>query len=248
MIFERKRKDRNRPYLNIYETSRLAMGFTENHFQLDDLACFVPYDSLKSMTQIHSAIIRFPGEIGPDTEGDGIFLEEPGIMAVIRTADCTPLFFWDIDGTIGGVLHIGWQGLYKGIEGKLTALLNTKSYPLQKLRFLLGPAIEKNCYEVGRDLFEKFEPHWYRDRIFTQKSGIGGDGKGDGKSDGKNDGKYLMNIKKGISLSLQEKGVAPEQIEDTRICTFCEAKRFPSYRRDNGCPHRVYNFFLLKSR
>ncbi len=61
-----------------------------------------------------------------------------------------------------------------------------------------------------------------------------------------------MDIKKGISLSLQGSGIPVDRITDVGICTFCEAARFPSYRHDKrsgatgeNCG-RIYNFLLLK--
>ena len=172
------------------------------------------------------------------TRGDGIFLDEMNTMAVIKTADCTPLFFWDDDYSTGGVIHIGWQGLLKGIETNLMTLLEKRHIYPGKLHFTMGPAIESKCYEVDPDLYEKFAPRWYRDMIFSPH--------------GEKPGKYLLDIKKGISLSLQKSGVPMDRITDVEICTFCEAEQFPSYRQDkrNGFTGencgRIYNFLLLK--
>jgi len=162
-------------------------------------------------------------------------------MAVIETADCTPLFFWYHDSTnysIGGVVHIGWRGLLKGIEKKLLELLAAKfvNIDIRQLNVFLGPAIEKNCYEVGPDLYEMFSPKTYRDDIFSPL---------DIKRD--REYKYLLDVKKGIRLSLRESGIPDQRIWESTLCTFCEKDRFPSYRR---CPipgKRIYNFLLLKA-
>jgi YfiH family protein len=156
-------------------------------------------------------------------------------MAVIKTADCTPLFFRDSHYSIGGIIHIGWQGLLKGIEKKMVVLLKEgKSIPLENLHFYLGPAIEKGCYEVGEDLYEQFSKKSYREDIFFYKSH-------------QQKRKYWMDVKKGISLSLQELGIPGSRIMDFRLCTFCEVERLPSYRRNKGTPNRIYNFLLLKN-
>lgn len=223
------RKSINGGFLNYYENQGIVFGFTEKGFQLKDLSTYFFARRLVELKQVHSDIIRFSSQISEGMEGDGIFLDEPGTMAVIKTADCTPLFFWEKDYAGAGIIHIGWQGLLKGIEKKLMTLMEERAIPPDHLYFYMGPAIEWMCYQVGADLYEKFAGKWYREKIFYQNR---------------------MDIKKGIFLSLRESGVPAERIMDGGICTFCEAKRFPSYRREkrNGdTGGRIYNFSLLKA-
>jgi YfiH family protein len=229
------RKSINGCFFNYYENQGIVFGFTEKGFRLKDLSTYFHVQRLKELKQVHSDILCFSSEISEISEGmegmegDGIILDEPGTMAVIKTADCTPLFFWEKNYAGAGVIHIGWQGLLKGIEKKLMTLLEERHLALNNLFFYMGPAIEWKCYQVGSDLYEKFAGKWYREKIFYQDR---------------------MDIKKGIFLSLQESGVPAERIMDGGICTFCEAKRFPSYRREkrNGdTGGRIYNFLLLKA-
>jgi copper oxidase (laccase) domain-containing protein len=91
---------------------------------------------------------------------------------------------------------------------------------------------------VGPDLYEKFAPIRNRELVFSHHE--------------EKPGKYRLDIKKGISLSLQGSGIPVDRITDVGICTFCEAARFPSYRHDKrsgatgeNCG-RIYNFLLLK--
>lgn len=245
------RKPVNNHFLNFYQDRRIIFGFTEKDFELKDLATFFQAHTqrLVELKQIHSDIICFSSQIEsaplepmdqnePILKGDGIILDELNTMAIIKTADCTPLFFWNNDYSIGGVVHIGWQGLVKGIETKLLTLLGEKSISPDSLHFYFGPAIEPRCYEVGPDLYETFAPRWYREKVFSRHD--------------EKPGKYRLDIKKGISLSLRGLGVPMERITDVGICTFCEAGRFPSYRQDRrsgatgeNCG-RIYNFLLLK--
>jgi len=230
------RKCLNGHFINYYENHRIVFGFTEIGFKLNDLSTYFPTQQLLGLKQVHSNIIRFASQTEPGMKGDGIILDKPGIIAVIKTADCTPLFFWDCQYSIAGLIHIGWQGLLKGIEKKMVGLLKEKSIPLENLHFYLGPAIEKRCYEVGQELYEKFFIKFYREDIFSYKS-----------QSKKRERKYLMDVKKGISLSLQGSGVPGHRIVNPGLCTFCEAQRFPSYRRDKETASRIYNFLLLKN-
>lgn len=236
-----QRKKFNGNFFNVYETPQIIWGFTEIHFSFTDLSrLFSPY-KLIELKQVHSDIIHVSSQIGPDNEGDGIILDQKDIMAVIKTADCTPLFFWYHDSAgcaIGGVIHIGWRGLLKGIEKKLLELLAEKfvNLDIRQLNVFLGPSIEKKCYQVGADLYEMFSLKTYRDDIFSPP--YTNRDRGD---------KYLLDLKKGIRLSLKESGIPEQRIWESPLCTFCEKDRFPSYRRCPTPGKRIYNFLLLKA-
>lgn len=252
MNFKFTRKQLNGHFLNYYEDDHILLGFTEIDFKPEDLANFFNTYRLTELKQIHSEIIHFSSQIEtmkipeeePRIKGDGIILDEIGTMAVIKTADCTPLFFRDTHYSTGGVVHIGWQGLLEGIEENLVKLLEKRSISPQDLHIFLGPAIEKNCYEVGQDLYDKFAVKEYRDKIFSQKPG-----RETGKVSGKVTGKYLMDVQAGISLSLEKLGIPAHRIERSGLCTYCETEKLPSYRRDKGPGNndgRIYSFLTLK--
>ena len=96
-----QRKKFNGNFINVYETPRIILGFTEIHFSFTDLSrLFGPY-KLIELKQVHSDIIHVSSQIEPGSKGDGIILDQKETMAVIKTADCTPLFFW-YHGKTGG--------------------------------------------------------------------------------------------------------------------------------------------------
>ena len=230
-MVEPKRTPFKGHFLNIYETKGVILGFTECDFSPDLLTQRFHEYRLIDLKQVHSNIIHFSSRLEPGAEGDGIILDQPGIIAVIRTADCTPLFFWDTEGSIGGVIHIGWQGLLKGIENELLKRLEEKSIDINRLYFYMGPGIEKNCYEVGRDLYERFSCKHYREDIFSIH---------ETKKD-----KFRMDVKKGIRLSLKESGILDSRVSASPLCTYCEPGRFPSFRRDPASGGRIYNFLAF---
>jgi YfiH family protein len=236
-----QREKFNGNFINVYETPQIILGFTENNFSFADLSLRFAPCKLIELKQIHSDIIHISSQITPGSEGDGIILDRKNTMAVIETADCTPLFFWYHDSTgcsTGGVIHIGWRGMLKGIEKKLPELLAAtfENIDIRRLNVFLGPSIEKKCYEVGPDLYEMFSPKTYRDKIFSPLS-----------PSRDRQYKYLLDIKKGIRLSLKESGIPGQRIRESPLCTFCEKDRFPSYRRCPTPGTRIYNFLLLKA-
>jgi YfiH family protein len=239
MKFQRKKYNGN--FINVYETPWIILGFTEIHFSFTDLSRLFGSYKLIELKQVHSDIIHLSSQIEPGSKGDGIILDQKDTMAVIKTADCTPLFFWNHSSTecsIGGVIHIGWRGLLKGIEKKLLEFLAAAfaNVDIRQLNVFLGPSIEKKCYEVGPDLYEMFSLKTYRDDIFSPIYT---------NEDRKY--KYMLDVKKGIRLSLKESGIPAQRIWESTLCTFCEKDRFPSYRRCPTQGKRIYNFLILKA-
>jgi YfiH family protein len=216
-------------FLNIFRNEKLALGFTEIGFGLQDLADYFPGIHLVELKQIHSNRIFRSGGIRPGTKGDGIILENRNEMAIIKTADCVPLFFWEKNFSNGGIVHVGWKGLEQKIEAALIKNLKKhKRNPLD-FRFFMGPAIEPTCYPVGPELVDRFKGYFYHEQVFPRSAA----------------GKYSLDIKKAIRLSLIHWGIAGKDILDSNICTFCQPSRFPSYRRDQGKKDRIYNFLAL---
>jgi YfiH family protein len=213
--------------IQIYENERIVFGFTELDFSAAALKRFFCPQPLLFLKQIHSARIVKDSEWQAGSESDGLLLKNRGLVAVIQTADCLPLFFFNRDFTVGGVIHVGWRGLRLGIEKKLLAMLPGSS---EKYSFFLGPAIEKKCYPVGEDVYRLFREKPYVENIFTPRP----------------DGKYLLDIKAGLALSLRQTGIGVERIEDCGLCTNCLPERFPSYRRDGKTGKRIFNFLLLR--
>jgi YfiH family protein len=227
-LIELSPRSRQGHLVSIFENDRLAFGFSNGDFPAMALKLFFPALPLLLLKQVHSDRIVTAGDWGAGTEDDGLLLDQRGKLAVIQTADCLPLFFYNDDSSCGGVIHIGWRGLQQGIEGKLAELLKKT---IGSFSFFLGPAIAHNCYEVGEELVDLFAKKPYAKDIFSKKSR----------------GKYSMDLKAGITLSLQNLGIAAARIQDSGLCTFCSGGRFPSYRRDGKTGKRIFNFLLLKN-
>ncbi len=96
---------------------------------------------------------------------------------------------------------------------------------------MLGPAIERDCYEVGGDVYDAFAHTAYRDDFFFNRE----------------TGKFLLDIPRGLTLSLLHMGAVETQIRNMSVCTFCAKDRLPSYRRDHDSKgrQRIFNFLML---
>lgn len=212
--------------LFIYEENDLSFGYTTKDFSDKDLKLYFPSLPLLFLKQVHANRIVSDAEWRAGSAGDGLLLERHDTVAVIQTADCLPLFFFDDSRRCGGILHVGWRGLQQGIEEKLVARMDKK---LGEFSFYLGPAIEGSCYEVGEELLDLFAKKTYFDRIFSPAG----------------PGKYHLDIPSGLTLSLASAGVAAERIGNCDLCTYCRESMFPSFRRDGASGRRIFNFLQL---
>lgn len=210
-----------------YTTPNIVYGYCFNLCSSKNLKGYFKKEIIE-LKQVHSNIIFNSDRIKPGIEGDGIILTEPDKIAVIRTADCVPLFFYSSVNSVAGIIHAGWRGFYSGIEKKLTEKLLSLNIDLSKMKFVAGPHIEGKCYEVGNDLYEKFSGNPDRDKFFVRKGA-----------------KLFLDIFRGLKLSLIKKGVPQSNISNINLCTFCSPQNLPSYRKNNT-EQRIRNFIFFR--
>jgi YfiH family protein len=129
-------------------------------------------------------------------------------VCAVLTADCLPVFFCNDRGNRVAIAHAGWRGLAAGIlESTIKALGENPA----SLMAWLGPAIGPAVYEVGPEVMESFCRE--REQAFVAR--------GD---------RYLMDIYAIARMKLEDSGVG--EVSGGGFCTFTEADRFYSYRRD----------------
>jgi YfiH family protein len=80
-------------------------------------------------------------------EADGHVVREPGLAALVFTADCLPVVVAGPGGV--AVLHAGWRGLAGGILAAGVEAVEATSAAI-------GPGIGPCCYEVGAEVLESF--------------------------------------------------------------------------------------------
>jgi hypothetical protein len=125
-------------------------------------------------------------------------------------ADCMPVFFSDVAGSAVAVAHAGWRGLAAGV---LEAALEAMAIPPEKQLAWLGPAIGPRVYEVGEDVRSAFRGH---DTAFSPAR----------------PGHWHLDLYAVARQRLAARGL--KRIFGGGFCTFTDAARFYSYRRDRG--------------
>lgn len=148
---------------------------------------------------------------------DGLLTDNPQIGLVTRFADCTPILLFDPVKKVHGNIHSGWKGTLKEIAGEaVDKMLGIYQSNPQDIIVILGPSIDKNDFEVEKDVMILFKEKFnYHDQIIRKKNEI----------------KYLIDLKEVIIRTLVAKGIDKNNIHSVDISTFSD-KRFHSFRRD----------------
>jgi hypothetical protein len=157
---------------------------------------------------------------------DGLITKKPGINLMLTFADCTPIFLYDPDNKIIANVHSGWTGTVKKI-GQKAVIKMIKEYGTkpENLIACIGPCIQKCHFEVDEDVKLKFEQSFgYLGRncdiIERQKELVNGKVK------------YHIDTTLANRLILEEVGLNPKNIIESKICTVCNSDKMHSYRAD----------------
>jgi len=87
---------------------------------------------------------RGPIEVG---EADAIVVDEPGVIGMIRTADCGAVAL--VGSRAVAIVHAGWKGLASGVlEAAASSLADAGT---KATHAVIGAHIRPCCYEFGQD-------------------------------------------------------------------------------------------------
>lgn len=101
---------------------------------------------------------------------DGLITDKEDIGLVIKFADCTPILLYDKKRRIQASLHSGWRSTRSKILGHaLELFLVDYKSSIDDILVYLGPSIDQESYEVGRDVYDEFSSFKNRDKFFRPK-------------------------------------------------------------------------------
>jgi YfiH family protein len=186
------------------------------------------------LRQVHSDLVVFIKSPPPEASaGDAMLTEQPGILLVIKTADCLPVLLAERNGKAVAAAHCGWRGTQKRlIQKTVEAMRGRLGCRVRDLVIGLGPCIGRSCYEVGEDVYSAFSREGLRESVFQRHPS---------RKD-----KFVLDLKEANRNQLLERGIPKENIFSIDLCTHCE-KSLWSYRRDRKMTGRLANFVGLAS-
>jgi hypothetical protein len=213
------------------------------------------------MRQLHSDLVhRLDKSPSRKLEGDALMTNKPGLLLVIRTADCLPVLIVDEANRAVAAVHCGWRGTEKRILEKAVRAMGEAcgSKPGEMLA-ALGPCIGAACYEVGPEVRDGFLRAGFPPSVFTERGHVPRV-RVPGQSPGRETWghvpevrvpllkpRYLLDLRAANAWLLRELGFGKGRIFDPGpACTHCEP-RFLSYRRNPHDTRRMVNFVGLTS-
>ena len=161
---------------------------------------------------------------------DALITDQLDILLSSYYADCTPLFFLDLEQEVVGLAHAGWKGTVSKIAQKTVVKLEA-TYGSRPADLLVGvgPAIGSCCYQVDRKVVEPIKDNFREWKQLIEKV---------------RDGQWKLDLKLANKLQLKQAGVQEKNIIVSKLCTACNQDLFYSYRRE-GTTGRMASFIKL---
>lgn len=150
---------------------------------------------------------------------DALVTSQPGILLVIKTADCLPILFWDPEAKIVAACHCGWRGLFADLALKTAEAAFALGASSSSLQAWIGPGIEAANYEVSEEMMEEFAAK-FPDADFSPAP-------------------RKLDLVAIAASQLHAAGLATESIFDCGACTYSDPDRYHSYRRDGDAAGRL---------
>jgi YfiH family protein len=170
-------------------------------------------DSPRWLKQVHGTrVIRAEDIVTEVIEADACMAETPAQVCAVLTADCVPVLLCNHAGTRVAAAHTGWRGLAAGV---LESTVGAMARDGELLLAWLGPAISAPHFEVKEDVCRVFtEQDPEATHAFTTAA----------------NGRWQADLYQLARLRLQRLGVT--QTFGGNYCTYRDAERFFSYRRE----------------
>lgn len=179
------------------------------------------------LNQVHGTT-AVPAENVSDQapDADATYTRISQLACAIQTADCLPILLCDEHGTEIAAIHAGWRGLLKGV---IETTLEKLTQPYEYFLVWFGPAIGPSSYEVGdevRDQFVHVDP-----QAITAFHPIGPNA-------------WFADLYLLAKQRLTKYGI--NRIYGGDCCTFKDATRFYSYRRDGARTGRMASLIWIE--
>ena len=175
-------------------------------------------DTVSSVKQIHSNLVLLADRPGVLGEADALITNLPRLAISIRTADCYPILLADSRNRVVAAIHAGWRGTAAQIVRQTLERMQIEfgSQP-EDVFAAIGPGIGACCYEVGDEVARQFG----------------------------HTGQTHLDLCSENRKQLEAAGVSPQNIEASGVCTFCDAERFFSYRREKEKAGRMTSYIRI---
>ncbi len=183
--------------------------------------------------QVHKnrvAVVNSPEKVSRwnfDEKFDAFITSQSQVYLTVRVADCLPIFLWEPESKVIGLIHAGWRGtLLQIVENTVEKAKREFGCKPEIMQFLIGPGIGPCCFEISDELAILFPPDC---RTLQNKP------------------KPKLDLAQVNLQQLIKAGVKSENVKVVPECTFCNSQLYYSYRRTTNKNQKMVAFIGLVS-
>lgn len=199
----------------------------ENHARFASAVGYSP-TALYEVSQVHGrAVHRVDPACAPAAfrarEGDALLTTQRDFAVGVRVADCVPILIAHPRSGAVAAVHAGWRGVVARIlEASIEALCEDTGALTAELLIAIGPHIGPLAFEVSQDVASEIAESAARDPSVIVPR----------------EPRPHVNLARAVENQLLALGVQASHLEHVTGCTFSDASRFFSFRRDGKASGR----------
>jgi YfiH family protein len=185
-----------------------------------------------AVRQVHGAAVHVahgaPSDLDPPVAADALVTSRPGLLLIIRVADCVPVLLSAPGGRSVAAVHAGWRGIIAGVlPAAVSALASAASCPSAAIIAAIGPCLSVDYFEVGPEVAQAFTgaglSQVLRPSLHASPANA----------------KPHIDLRAAARAQLERAGIPAQSIDESDRCTYRDQAEFFSHRRDRGTTGRM---------
>ncbi len=204
---------------NLSESSNHISGNLARKLEISPDDIYLP-------VQKHTNIVHVLGSELEPVVADAVITSRKRILIGVVVADCVPVLLYDVKNRVVGAVHAGWRGTAAGIlKDTIESMCGEFNSSPSDILAAIGPSIRQCSYEVDEKVKNE-----------VQKA------TGEGVYFKRDAEKYFLDLSMANKIQALSAGLLPENIWQSEECTFCNPKKYYSYRYLKGSKGRQGGF------
>jgi len=218
---------------SLQANSRIANGeprddddaLRENHARFTRAIGLARDTRVVDASQVHGCtVVAARDGLRARPEADALPSVRGGNAIMMRVADCVPILIACPKTGAVAAVHAGWRGVVAGIVPAAIAALHAEGADIRGCIAAIGPCIGAKNFEIGPEVANALATANLADCVIAP--GVHGP-------------KHHADLVVAVALQLARCGIARTNIDADPPCTYADAQRFHSHRRDGARSGRL---------
>ena len=203
----------------------LASNLAENRARFACAAGLATDARIAEVSQVHgNAVARTRDAILTRTFADAMTSMPGDPAALVRIADCVPILIACPSNGMVAAVHAGWRGVVAEVVLAAIDALRQEGCDISRALAAVGPCIRGAHFEIGDEVADALRNANLPACLAPTRNA---------------QGKLHADLALAVRVQLERAGVHPANIDADPPCTFADAARFFSYRRDGARSGRL---------